>query len=412
MFGRPPPNTGEGVVTADAANSAAGATQLRADLEALTSGRAYYGQKEVGGPLEVIQWPAGGLGLDDSLQPSISVVNGERRVVYLKGEPVRAAALVIPGEEYRAISPSDIDAATLRAGLDNGSPAIAPGEAAGYVFRNPATGQTRYGVIDPATRQMFFTETNPWKMDPLAGVIDGLAVFSLLVDRLTDEKGNASIRPIANAALVDQGAINAGSADPLMLDTPISPDDLLALVADGTVRTLGPTRVEEYRQRLEAAERRRRLDYRKDEGGLSRLGVGVQEATTQGGGGDLRSSILDGMDSIRQVTQELFAGKSPASKEAGPPELPKMGTVPGLFARPPASPPPSPSIPAPSSPPATLSPASVVGTVSGAAAAATAAGVAAGQAAAEAAKAGALLRPPKPPKPFDPRNTPRSGVLE
>ena len=299
---------------------------LNDDLKRLEKKTAYYGQTEPGGQMGVVDWPPGAqgaLGLDDSLQPSITRVNGQRRVVYLKGESVSASA-IIDVNTGSAIDPKAMTAEALRAAIASGALEIKEGGNVGYIFTNSQNGTVKYGVRDSVSGQMLFTDENPWTSGAInAG--DGLTVFGALKPGGKDGE-EMVVDP--NSVLAKPLDINTG--DPLMSDSTVAPSDLLALVEDGTLgATFTEDQAELYRQRLlreqQEQDRARMYD---DAGGLAKAGIIPTERVT-GGGGDLRSDVLNaiaGITSITPTVQTLFGGlRPPDSRETTfvPPPPPK-----------------------------------------------------------------------------------------
>ena len=295
-------------------------------LDRLDKGTAYYGQTEPGGALGVVDWPAGAssnpLGLDDSLQPSISVVNGERRVVYLKGESV-AASYFYDNRTGQSVDPATIidpktgqflDAPAMRALLASGDLQIERGNSVGYVFTNPINGDVKYGVRDPATGNMFFTDENPWSSDPVTAE-GGLTVFTG-----TTTRKNGDV--VADLSRVYSKPVNIDTADPLLSDSTVAPKDLLALSESGAVTGLSEDELVRYQAKLKNAEQKRLTALSNRDVGLTDIaGVGRDDVTT-GGGGDLRVDVLNSVASITPTVQSLFG--SPSQKEADfrPPPAP------------------------------------------------------------------------------------------
>lgn len=281
---------------------------LTADMDLLDSGAAYYGQTEPGGEMAVVKWPSGGqqaLGLDDSLQPSLANVNGQKRVVYLKGDPVKASVLLDQNNEV--VDAATLTAGELRAGMSSGTLRVESGGNVGYVFVNPETGKTKYGVTDPVNGTMMFTDKNPWSSATVQVAGVGTTVFSTLATE--DEKGNF----LPNVAGILSQPISIDTADPLLSDGPVSPKDLMALIDSGTTGvSLSEEQLQKYQMRLVKQERDRLLNMQsRGPGGIGNIGADLlgDSDITRGGGGDLRSNILEGMNSVKQVTQDLFAGK-------------------------------------------------------------------------------------------------------
>lgn len=305
---------------------------LNDDLDKLERGTAYFGQTEPGGKLGVVDWPIGTgtnpLGLDDSLQPSISNVNGERRIVYLKGEAVSASAIV-DLNTGQAVDPTTLSAEALRAGLSNGSLEIETGGQIGFVFTNPVSGVVKYGVKDPATGQMFFTDENPWTSAAINAGTGGLTVFGTGLVERPDGRSVPDLASVFNP----NKPVNIDTADPLLSDTTVAPKDLLSLVEGGALGVgFTDEQVASYQARLQRQESQRLSNLSNRDLGLTdRLGVG-QADVTRGGGGDLAKSIqstIAGISSITPTIQTLF-GSPPGGRDR-------------LFEPPPAPTPPAPA---------------------------------------------------------------------
>lgn len=298
-------------VNNDLADTAESVVGVRAAIKDIESGRAYYGQTVPGGPLGVNAFPPQTLGspfgIDPSLQPSVTSVNGIQQLVYLKGQSVTATTIVdsATGEP----PPADIDPATLRSGILSGAYELIEGQSLGYVFVNPMTRATKYGVIDPVSGTMRFTDTNPWASDPFNNG------GSLQV--LTGATVGPDLKYIPDLA----GAFPEGVApdltafDPILADGTVAPRDLLRLIDAGIPGvSYTPEDVESYRAKLQRqievqdnaiVSRYRGASYNE----LGRLGqVPYNQDTYEvGGGGDLRSAILLGMNAVRDVAQTTFA---------------------------------------------------------------------------------------------------------
>lgn len=299
----------------DAAGSgedqAAATQQLMADIEAIDSGAAYFGQSEPGGAFGVTYWPPGmasAMGADDSLQPSVTNVNGQKRVVWMKGQAV-SASTVIDVESGQPVDLASLDAGTLRNGLASGALLIETSGEVGYVFTTPE-GKTKYGVRDQVTGQMLFTDENPWTSDPTL-VGENLSVFTA---------GRQTARgdwvPDVSMALAKTPSLTAGF-DPLLADGTVTPRDMLRL-AEAGLKDFAPEDVAAYQQRLQQQERERitnaTMQSRTNDQMVGFNAIGRSERQTTGGGGDLRGGILEGMTNIRDVTQRLF-GSPDRSKD-------------------------------------------------------------------------------------------------
>ena len=88
--------------------------------------------------------------------------------------------------------------------------------------------------------------------------------------------------------------------------------------------SLTEDQVEKYRMRLHKQERDRLVEMsQRGPGGIGNLGAGYlgDSNVTRGGGGDLRTGILEGMNAIRNVTTNLFGPRDGQSDILGaPPE--------------------------------------------------------------------------------------------
>lgn len=332
-------NTGEGVVTADAEDSAKAAAAKFADVEALESGAAYFGQVEPGDPLRVVPWngPAS-LGFDDSLQPSMTVIGGQRRLVYLKGEEVKATSIV-DAATSQPVNPATLTAEAIRQGISTGTMKVVEGVSLGYVFRNPTTNTTQYGVKD-ANGNMQFTDVNPWADEAGKGYVSGLT-DSLSVITSTGEMRGDKFIPVYNKP------IDYAQLDPILADSTVAPKDLLALAEQG-IKGFSPEDVEAYKQKLQQREQARVQSMSNRDLGLQdRLGIGnVGYDGSISDPRDVRKSLTDGMDAVRSATQNLF-GPGRMEKDdiytPPPPKAPPIAAAPPPIATPKPLPKPSPS---------------------------------------------------------------------
>lgn len=309
-------DSGDG--NADAKSSAESAVVLQTWLTDLDSGKAYYGQTEPGGDLGV-QYPTGPIGgLDDSLQVSVTTINGIKREVRLKGQAVTASAVSVDGVTLDPADPAfaqKVAQARAEGTLDiteSGSPA-------GYIFTNPSNGSVKYGVYD-AEGNMLFTEKSPWAVDGQTGIAYNGGVPTVFTGATREDAKGRLVPSVTGITTVP---VSMDTMDPLLADENVKPKDLLALLDSGTSGVkLTEDALQKYRMRLQKqeAERVTQLSQR-DLGIADRMGIGMQPTPTRGGGGDLRSSILDGMASIKDVTTELFAGKDKATDMDLPPSL-------------------------------------------------------------------------------------------
>jgi hypothetical protein len=286
-------------VNDDLAGTAEAVARTQQDMKDLESGKAYYGQTEPGGPLGVVAWAPGTsnnpLGLDKSLQPSVQTIGGQPRVVYLKGQEVTAS--IIKDANDKPVVPTAENADVIRAGLANGTYSIDDASTLGYVFVNPVTGKKKYGVID-AMGQMRFADYNPWSDGELTTNGTGLTVFA------TDVRPDGKVNPQSLLRFPDQ-TINL---DPVLMDSPIAPQDLANIVGSGLPGfALGEQQLAEYQQKLQRQyqqEQTRRQG--RDLGVTDIAGVGVSRDLGISDPRDVRSSLINGMDAVRNATQKVF----------------------------------------------------------------------------------------------------------
>lgn len=335
-------NTGEGVVTSDAEDSAKAAAAKFADIESLDNGTAYFGQVEPGDALRVVPWDGpSSLGFDDSLQPSLSVVAGQKRVVYLKGEEVKATSIV------DAATSKPVDIATLtpediRNGIGTGTLKVVEGNSLGYVFRNPSTNATQYGVKD-ANGNLQFTNVNPWADEAGKGYVSGLTDSLSVITTAGEQRGDKFV-PVYNKP------IDYTQLDPLLADSTVAPKDLLALATQG-IKGFAPEEVEAYKQRLQQREQTRLRS-------LSDRDLGLQDKLGIGDIGyngeildprDVRKSVLDGMDAVKGATQKLFGpGRIETDAAYVPPPPPAAPPIEAAPTPQPGAPPTQKPIPMPS----------------------------------------------------------------
>lgn len=316
--------------TGDLADSAASTLALEQAMKDIKAGKAYYGQTEPGGPLSVVAFEPGvadnPLGLDPSLQPSVSTIAGIPQTVYLKGDEVRASIVVdAEGKPVYDLAPE-----ALRAGLANGSLSLEEGDRLGFVFVNPTTGMKKYGVIDPTSGNMVFTSENPWNQDP----INNGESLTILTEGF--EKGGKYVPDMA-ALFANGVGPDLTTADPLLADGTVAPKDLLALLEAGVPGVnFAPEDVEDYKAKLIQRQQNEQnalvSRYRgQSYNNLGQMGEVPADHYGPQGGGDLRSSILSGMNQIGNVTNSLF----------GSPD----GQKDDLYVPPPPPPPPPPITP-------------------------------------------------------------------
>jgi hypothetical protein len=323
----------------DAISTAESAVELQDNLKALQTDKAYFGQTEPGGEMSVVYWPAGqgpgSMGLDDSLQPSITRVNGQRRVVWLKGEAITASTIMnsITGLPLSPEEAASLSAADLRRGLAIGEFEYVTGENVGFRFVNPVNDDVKYGVIDPTTGNMMFTDQNPWESDPIAGLGGGLTIFTQATRNLgTTPTGRDRITPdIASL----NPTVSIDMMDPLLSDSTVAPKDLLELIDKGYVTGMSEADLATYRQRLQVREQSRLTTLgNRDLGMTDAMGVGRQSRGTTGGGGDLRTSVLNGMNSVAKTTQSLFGSPSRTKDDLYVPPPPPPAPTPTATAAP------------------------------------------------------------------------------
>jgi hypothetical protein len=225
-----------------------------------------------------------------------------------------SASAIIDNDTQQAVDPASLSAEALRAGLASGQYSVEPGGNVGYVFTNPVTGAVKYGVKDPATGNMYFTDTNPWTSTTI-NTGNGLTVFGT---SLVERGGKQVVDPNG----VMGKPVNIDTADPLMSDSTVAPKDLLTLTESGAVTGLTDEKLARYQARLQRAEAKRLTEISNRDRGLADMaGTGRDEITT-GGGGDLRVDVLNSVKSITPTVQSLFG--SPSQKEADftPPPAP------------------------------------------------------------------------------------------
>lgn len=320
-------NTGEGVVTHDADETAQGVAALQTDLDNLSSGKAYYGQTEPGGDYKVVLWPPGGPNqYDQSLQPSLTTVNGETRVVYQQGQKVTASLITKDGVP---IDQTQYTPDQIRAGLSTGELDATEGNTLGYVYQAPGSNVKKYGVIDKASGQMLFTYQNPWSSDPVQSG-DGLTVFTT---NGTNIGSQTDPRYVANTDAIMNGPVSLANADPLLSDTTVAPADLMRLAQQG-IKGFSPEDVQQYADRLKADQQRKaaesaaEVQQRADER-LSR--VPTINTGNQPFGSDLGAAAQQVRDVTQQV-QAAFAGKQADDlyQPPPPPKPPVVAAVPDV----------------------------------------------------------------------------------
>jgi hypothetical protein len=228
------------------ADMAKGWAAMQEDITTLKNNQGYLGQSEPGGAIHVVKWQSGlgkdPLGLDDSLQPSISVVDGEKKLVYMKGRPI-SASVIVDSDTGELIDTNTTDPVTVANGLRDGSYSRQESDLpVGYMFTDPK-GDVKYGVIDKTTGNMVFTDANPWASD-VTNVGGELTVFS---GGATDRNGKW--KPDLNAVFRPGQLPSLDNADPLLADSTVAPSDLLKLVQSGDIK-LSDEDIGIYRARL------------------------------------------------------------------------------------------------------------------------------------------------------------------
>jgi hypothetical protein len=265
-------NTGEGVVTQDAEfiakmfNDPEHNTGIYIDYQKLVAGTGFFGQADPGGELKVLDYPAnaafdprGKMGLGDEYTESIITVEGQPEIVHLKGTAVLATVLLVNGQP---VPPETYEPAELQRMLEDGTATMQQTEKAlGYVFKQPGTGKTTYGVM--TADGMMFTDINPF--DQIALGTDG-ALTVLTGNAVASGNGfnfaaSAGLNPAAIAALTGQPMPSGTSAlkfDPLLADSTVAPSDLATI--------LGPQGNEALNKMVESRrlEAERAKDVRRD----------------------------------------------------------------------------------------------------------------------------------------------------
>lgn len=310
----------------DLSDIAAGTQALIAATKDIESGKAYYGQAEPGGPLGVQPFPqqslGSPLGLDPSLQPSISTVAGIRQTVYLMGDEVRATT-ILDAATGAPVDPN-LSPEAIRFGILTGTLEMKEGQTLGYVFVNPATKMTKYGIIDPATGAMVFTETNPWSSDPFSNG----GTLQVLTD--ATERADGNWIPNIAGAYAENYADTIGGAVPLLSDSTVAPKDMLALLESGVPGVaFSPEDVESYKANL--IKQQQQLDqrvaerYRQD---LTRMG---ETPRLRPGDETLRANMFSAMQNLTTTTQGLFGDPDLLKDDVytpPPPPKPPTGTPP------------------------------------------------------------------------------------
>ena len=306
---------GESVTTADAEDTAQRTTNLIADGKALDSGKAFYGQSEFGGPLGVIYYPPGAAldpfgrnGLGPDSQPAILTVNGKPTQVVLKGQPVESKGIVapdgsavteVPGSLFGAsgsIPVANLSASDIQA-LIAGGYTVQDGGVVGYVFQQGT--KTTFGVVDPTTGDLKFTDSNPFGGAFIPGK-DGFTVFTGSVfDNATGDT-TVGAPPIT---------LNLGNADSILVDPNVKPSDL----RNAAKYEPDPEKQAAY---LAAADKRAKLyGGTAEENAEMRLSQNAPSTPFLSGVGDF---IRDALGAANQA-----AGK--AAETAGPPTLKMVG---------------------------------------------------------------------------------------
>ena len=337
----------------DAEATAESVTKLVDDMKLLDTNKAYYGQTEPGGAFGVVRWPEGlggdPLGLDDSLQPSLQVVNGVRRLVYLKGKEINSTAIYDPetGETIQ-FDPGNMDA--IREGLRSGKYELRQGRRVGYTFTNPKTGKKMYGVNDPVTGKMVFTDENPFASD-IIGLGEDDVVFT---DGVVSD-GRDDVIPDPARVLKAPVSLTTGGS-PLLSDDSVSAKDLLTLLGEGKL-DVDENDIAIYRARLERDARMQSGEFARDQ--WYQPSGGTPKTPTYGTRGDSPSELardrrdagafrLPDVQSLVPNLQNLFNRGGQGKDDLYIPPAPKPPTPP----KPPApKPPPRPPKPTYKPPP-------------------------------------------------------------
>lgn len=275
----------EGLRYSDGDETAANIARALSEAEALDTGAAFYGQEEFGGAFAVQYYPPGAKydpfgrnGLDASQQEAIIDIGGKPTKVVLKGQPVFATGLI---QTASAVSPRTVamtgDRKLQNYGVAVGDSVVIDGKTVpvanltssqilrllangyvpasdpatqtpiGYVFTDPASKQTQYGVIQP-DGSMVFTNTNPFGNSLLPSK-SGLQMFT---GSMPDP-----LAPASKPRLIPTPPqIQATNPSSILADESITAQQLLALAKSASsTEALRYAALAEERARNVAAEK-------------------------------------------------------------------------------------------------------------------------------------------------------------
>lgn len=298
--------SGEGVTTQDAEETAQSVQSLMADAKALDSGAAFYGQDEYGGPLKVVYFapgsaldPFGRQGLGPDSQPAVLSINGKPTQVVLKGQPVKSSALVDPnGQPVEQVDDGkghfipvqNLTANDIAYLLSNGF-TKEEGSVVGYVFQQGS--EQKFGVIDPATGEMKFTDSNPF-----AGTFTiGEAGFEVFAASTYDDAGKIKVgQPVPT--------FNLATADNLLVDPTVSPAD---------IRSAAKTEIDPDKQAaLLALADKRQNSFGSPERDLQQRAIGRTKGSAQPTfGSEVTGYAQDLIRNALGVAQEIKASSAP-----------------------------------------------------------------------------------------------------
>lgn len=300
------------------------------DAEALAKGEAYFGQDAFGGGFQVKYYPPGAQldpfgknGLDASQQEALINIDGKPTKVVLKGQPVLAFGLVQPngmpvGNEVlidgRTVPVDNLSASQIQLLLANGFRTTEQPATVGFVFNDPVSKQTKYGVVQP-DGSMVFTASNPFGSTLTPGQ-NGLMTFT---SAQVDERGEKVI--VAPPVLAPPS-----DAAALLADESITVRDLLKLseTAQSTTDAAKYATLAEERARNVASEDR----YMDRAGG---------KATDR----SLKVFLAQGLDNLAGLGDMIRQSGTPPKEYASaytPPQINPIGV------RTPFLPPPAPSV--------------------------------------------------------------------
>jgi hypothetical protein len=184
----------------DSATTAASIAQNVANLDALASGQAIFGQAEPGGKYVVQADPLGMVAKDPSMQRTIANIGGNLRDVYLKGSEVKSAVLVAPDG---TIVPVDDIGDSIQSYLNKGYDVKEDGNVVGYVFSD-GQGKVNYGIYDESG-VLRYTPDNPFS-EFGAGTSEGS--FLAIGDGQFTENGGT---------VIDHGSLFGAALNPALL---------------------------------------------------------------------------------------------------------------------------------------------------------------------------------------------------